>query len=154
MCIWVCFEGNAAIAAAAAIAAVATAHSEHTRSWADRVDRGPGWREHWLAWTQLSCLYQGGGGGGGGGRGLYIATVACVFTEQKTLTMASACLSMKRLGRPRLSAAGENHRPTAVRLTARAYWIPPFQALGLSQDFKNACPKQQFQNFCRSRFCY
>ena len=23
---------------------------------------------------------------------------------------------------------------------------------GLSQDFKNACPKQQFQNFCPSRF--
>ena len=25
---------------------------------------------------------------------------------------------------------------------------------GLSQDFKNACPKQQFRNFCPSRFCY
>ena len=25
---------------------------------------------------------------------------------------------------------------------------------GLSQDFKNACPKQQFQNFCPSRFSY
>ena len=25
---------------------------------------------------------------------------------------------------------------------------------GLSQDFKNACPKQQFQKFCLSRFKY
>ena len=25
---------------------------------------------------------------------------------------------------------------------------------GISQDFKNACPKQQFRNFCPSRFCY
>ena len=25
---------------------------------------------------------------------------------------------------------------------------------GLSQDFKNACPKQQFQNLCPSRFSY
>ena len=25
---------------------------------------------------------------------------------------------------------------------------------GLGQDFKNACPKQQFQNFCLSRFSY
>ena len=25
---------------------------------------------------------------------------------------------------------------------------------GLSQDFKNACPKQQFQIFCPSRFSY
>ena len=25
---------------------------------------------------------------------------------------------------------------------------------GLSQDFKNACPKQQFQNFCPSRLSY
>ena len=28
------------------------------------------------------------------------------------------------------------------------------QRQGLSQDFKNACPKQQFQNFCPSRFSY
>ena len=25
---------------------------------------------------------------------------------------------------------------------------------GLSQDFKNACPKKQFQNFCPSKFSY
>ena len=33
---------------------------------------------------------------------------------------------------------------------------PLWQGLsqGLSHDFKNACPKQQFQKFCLSRFSY
>ena len=32
--------------------------------------------------------------------------------------------------------------------------IRTLKSQGLSQDFKNACPKQQFQKFCPSRFSY
>ena len=41
-----------------------------------------------------------------------------------------------------------------ISMYACTYIIYGLVAQGLSQGFKNACPKQQFQNICPSRFSH